>query len=129
MSNVVIKIEIPRDLLQTYEQQARRAKKQVEDIIVHRLEQCKWHTSLNPIYLDDDFRGQIEAILSKSIKSAKDLVDYLANTQSLRLTEGIKISLPDSLMKRLVTRTFGHPVEKVIVREALKGLETYVGLR
>jgi hypothetical protein len=128
-SKITIRIEVPKDVFDVYERQSQQSGKSVENLMAKRLENCKWYTSMNPIYLDDHFRNKLESLLSRSIKSAKDLIDYLSSTQQLRLTEGIRISLPDALLKRIETRRFGWPLEKVIEREAIHGLETYVGLR
>jgi len=128
-ANVIVKVEIPRELYQIYERQSQQAGKPVEELMSQRLSDCKWYTSLNPIYLDDEFRAKLESLLSRSIRSAKDLVDYLAKSQSLRLPGGVRLSLPDSLLKRLETRKFGWTLAQVIEREAKHGLESYVGLR
>ena len=129
-ANVIVKIEVPRDILDLYERQSQQCGKPVEQIMAERLDRCKWHTDLNPLYFSDHWKHELETVLSKSFSKASDVVQYLDRTKEVRFVGGpIKIKINDTLMKRLQTRKFGLSFEKVVEREVIQGLEKFVGLR
>jgi hypothetical protein len=128
--NVIIKISVPKDVADGYERQAQRSGKPMEELMAERLDHCKWHTSLNPLYFDDEKRHELEVVLSRTFRDSRDVIDYLSRTKEIRFLGGpIKIKMNDTLMKRLQTRKFGSSLERVVEREVLAGLERFCGLR
>ena len=129
-AKVIIKIEVPRDVYDNYDRQSQQSGKTVEELMQDRLDRCKWHTGTQGLYFDDHWKHELEAVLAKSFSRPKEVIDYLTRTKELRFNGGpIRIMLNDSLMKRLQTRKFGLPFEKVVEREVLRGLEEFCGMR
>ena len=127
-ATVKLSLRIPESLLSTYEDQAVRSKRSVEDMILDRLRRCAAYVDTQPIYLSDSERDMLSQIASKRISNATELIAWARSLTSINVG-GVSVPLSEQLQKRLETRKFGKSWPELMKSMVTDGLETAVGMR
>ena len=123
-----LSVALPDDIVAQYMEQSDAAGQTLDETIADRLSACRDHTAKTPIYLDDDHRVQLNRIFGVNLKSASELV-ALAVKGHLVSVAGVEIPVPQMVLERLQSRTFGKPLAELISGVVTEELERYVGLR
>lgn len=119
---------LPSDLVDAYEEKAKLSKRSAEDEMALRLTTCRDHTSPTALYIPDDARHALEAIAGRSLKSAKDVVEWARSIATYSVA-GVNVPLSEQLMKRLDGRKFGKTMPEFVSRTTVDLLEQFVGMR
>ena len=127
-ATVKLSLRIPESLLSTYEDQAVRSKRSVEDMILDRLRQCAAYVDTQPIYISDSDRNTLSQLASKRIANATELISWARSLTSISVG-GVSVPLSEQLVKRMETRKFGKTWAELTRAMVTDGLETAVGMR
>lgn len=122
-----ITLTVPEDLADIYTERGMKTGKTVEQEMIARLDKCRSHTDLTPIYLTDAQRSHI-AVITGKLMDAPSLIKFIEQTVEIKVGD-VAIALDSALLHRLQTRTFrGDTLAQVIEREVLRGLREFCGL-
>jgi hypothetical protein len=125
---VKLTLRVPEPLLDHYAERAAKFGRDVEDELLLRLRDCRDHTAITGIYLNDNDRQELTQITGKLIRTSADLLTWARQVSSIKVAD-VDISLGQTLSTRLSTRTFGMSWPDYIRDTVIRCLETEVGLR
>jgi hypothetical protein len=128
-TRVRVTLELPASLFDLYEEQAIAAgNSSVEDYMQQRLQRCREHTALKPIYMNDAQRRRLEDALEHNIDNADVAIAQVCTALAIQVGD-VGVQIPAQLARRIATRIFrGETYESVIRREVIKGLSVFAGL-
>ena len=129
-SVVLVRLELPREVFETYEAQSAASGREVEEELSTRLMRCREHTASQCIYLNDSDRQQLGVLVGRSISTPAQLLNAVRNTMAVRCGT-IKGELSRRHLDRLTPRAKAEhrAPEEVGWREMLRGLEEFLGMR
>ena len=128
-TTVRITLSIPGDLYAKYEQQAEKSGRSVDAEIVNRLSRCHTHTSITPLYFNDDQRARLSKALGRTISDPETILSRLHNLIDLNVGK-VKVTVPERVALRLKTRTpRGKTSDQYVEKVVVEALERETGLR
>lgn len=127
-AGVRLRVELSEEIVAQYQQQADIAGVDLEAMLSDRLASCVSHTAVKPYYINDTDRQELEKILGKNMRTAKDLVLQVRNAVSVKL-DNVKITIKPGLLSRLKTRCLGMKWEDFLEKIIIQDLERYAGMR
>lgn len=127
-ASVRLKLDLPQHIIDTYERQAEECGVSLEELIAARLCDSTEYTSTKPIYVTDEKRRVLEAILGRNLTSAEDLVKEVRVAASIRV-DNVRVALPQDVRKRLTTRHVDKTItyEEHVCRIVRRLLAEFVG--
>lgn len=126
-ARIRIQIDLPDEVVAYYERQA-TSERSAESLIAQRLIDCRDHTAQRGIYLNDDHRREIEAILGGALlANGAELVRQLTRFYTVQIG-GANVRLPEQVYLRLdsLARDTGTPMRDMIVDICQNALDQYV---
>lgn len=101
-----------------------------EEEIIQRLHKCVNHTSITPLYFNDEEKSELQRALGHPISSAAWVVRKLKELLTLKVDK-IDIPIDPKVQARIRSRasSYREPYEKTLKREVTQALERYAGLR
>jgi len=127
-SGVQVRIRLPEEVLNHYQQYADQRKESVDDVLAQRLAECADYTSTKPLYFSDSDRMEMEHILGKNLAKVPDALMLMRTLSSVRVAN-TTINLQPGLLTRLKSRCLGMKWETFLEQRIIHALEQYVGLR
>ena len=123
-----LKLDLPSHVLAELERQAEDLQLEIEELISNRLCACVSHSSTKPLYVDDENRRQIEAIMGRNLSSVDDLKRELRKAVSFRV-DAVTVALPQEVRMRLASRHLDKsmPYEQYVAQIVRKMLMEHVG--
>src|SRR5690348_6732484 len=91
-----VKLSLPEDVLQAYEQRARNSGLSLETLLARRLSDTVNQQSQRPLYLTDSDRSALEQQLGHNLGSAKQLIDAVGKLARVK-TGPVGINLRETL--------------------------------
>lgn len=129
LTEVSLRIRIPEDLAEQYQQQAEAAGVDIEELISKRLKACVTHGAQRPLFFDDDQRRELEAILQGMFPNAKSALKALRTAMSVRV-QGVPITLTPQALERFKSRHQDNSLwTDFVAFQITRMVEEYVGLR
>lgn len=125
---VQLRVELDEDLVASYQRQADKADKTLEDVLAARLAKAVRYTSEKPLYIDDAQRRALERLLARNFDTPQALVAEVERLNRVTVG-GTRINLPPDILDRVDSRCFGRPMSDVLREEVVRGLEVFVGMR
>lgn len=126
----IVKLAVPVDLYNEYDQLADKQGLTVQELMLHRLTRCKDFNGVRPLFFSDAQRSQLEGILQKRpLESAEQALAALQACLSLRIGDFEPIPLPGPLVKRIGLSAYGgqSPQDRLSML-VLSALHKAVGL-
>lgn len=127
-SNVRLTLTLPEDLYDTYAERANKFGRSIEEELMLRLRDCAAHTSVSPIYLDDQIRNELSQCAGRLLRSPGDVLAFARRVSAINV-QSVRIELSEQLLSRLTSRTFGSSLEDLIRKTVTESLEQFVGMR
>lgn len=121
---VRLTLDIPADLLAAYTQAAESRKVPVEHLIVERLESCRTHDAIRPLYFHDAEREEAEQILGGSVfRAPTDLLHVLRTRYTVPIGMQ-RLSVDEQVYTHLKDRAseIGIPLSEIIAQACRDGL-------
>lgn len=128
LPNVQLRISLPAEIVDLYQDQADRTGLEIEQVVAARLLACVDHTSGKPLYFSDADRQELEQLLGRNVLHTKDALLQIRNAMCVRVNKVI-ISLKTNLLAKLKSRCIGMPFEDFLAQRVVQALEQYVGMR
>jgi hypothetical protein len=126
-TTIFLKIDIPKDIWEAYEQEAKDKGVDVNQVVSRRLQACQSYSADAPLYFNDKEKAELGTLIGKQgVSTVKQVLDVLRRTQTIRVGPA-NVELPMSLIKRINTRKFGLGLRAAIERDTLKGLREVLG--
>lgn len=105
---VVLKLVIPRDLYAEYEEAAQKQDLTTAELIVHRLQRCKTHSSIRSAYFSTSQLARLEQILQKRpIEDAEHALALIKTAMSVRIDSFDPVPISHMQAKRIHLGAFG----------------------
>lgn len=125
-----ISLTIPEDLLELYDDEAARAQKTTEEVIISRLYRCRHHDAERELYFNDKERNELEVLTGgRILNDAKSALDRIRTALSLRI-DNIQVSLKPNLLSRIRSRCSKNmDFPQFVKRQTIEGLERFAQLR
>lgn len=124
MALLSIRLNMPKEVLDKYEQQGENLGKTLSA----RLVQCVDHVSEKPLYIDDRLRRRLERLFGKNFDRPEDVVHMMERYVTARIGE-VDVQLAPQLLTRLKSRCFGKPFDQFLAELTVEELERHVGMR
>src|SRR3990167_5186759 len=125
----IVRLSLPSALLETYEKEAERTHKSLEDFLLRHLHKTKDLIAQDkPLIVTDADRRRIEAALAKGFNDGAQLADSCERLSAIRVS-GIEVHLSEQCVARLGTRCYGTTFDEFIKTTITRLVETEVGLR
>ena len=125
----IVRLPLPSALLETYEKEAERTHKSLEDFLAQHLRKTKALLAQDkPLIVTDADRRRIEAALAKGFNDGSQLADSCEHLSAITIN-GLDVSLSEQAIERLKTRCYGVTFDEFIKTTITRLVETEVGLR
>ena len=126
---VVVKINLPEELAQRYEIQARGA--DLGEYLTRRLSETIEFDAVHGVYLKDTERAELMQLLGKNFSTPKELLEIFRQAVTLKIGGESSVPIEQTLLKRCAARAAAERVDTAtwVAREAIIGLERTCGLR
>lgn len=123
------RVNLPTEIADIYEKQSVLRNTSTEDLIAERLQKSVNHTSEKPLYLSDEQRQKLEAVLERNLHRPKDLVEAVVHVVGIRV-ENVKVLLSPDVIERLRSRHFtDEPFDAWLAAKVREWAESEAGLR
>lgn len=98
----IIKLAVPPDLYAEYEELAQKQGLTVAELMIHRLQRCKDHISVRPLYFTDAQRTRLEALIGKRPLDTTELaLSAVSAAFKVRIDQFDPISLTVNQVRRI----------------------------
>ena len=125
----IVRLPLPSALLETYEKEAERTHKSLEDFLAQHLRKTKALLAQDkPLIVTDADRRRIEAALAKGFNDGSQLADSCEHLSAITIN-GLDVSLSEQAIERLKTRCYGTTFDEFVKTTITRLVETEVGLR
>lgn len=125
----IVRLPLPESIITTYEKEAEKAGKPLDDFITNHLRKTKTIAGQQkPLVLLDADRRRIEAALAKGFNDGSQLADSCEKLSTLNIA-GIEVALSQQCVERLSTRVYGSTFKDFVKATVTRLIETEVGLR
>jgi hypothetical protein len=105
---VVVKLTVPRELYQEYADLASKQDLTPAELMIHRLNRCKSHTSIRSIYFSTSQLTQLEGLLQKRpVESAEHALALISAMASVRIGDFPPIPISAHQAKRIYLGAIG----------------------
>lgn len=125
---ILVRLDVPEPLLDTYSAQASNMKVPVEALMADRLARYSAFDAQKPIYFDDTERQELERLIGKNVTSAREVLRILERNSSLSVGTA-RVTLKPNLLARLKSRCFIKDFEGWLSTLVVQELERFAGLR
>jgi len=125
---ILVRLDVPEHLLDTYTAQADSMKVPVEALMADRLQRYSSFDAQKPIYFDDVERQELERLIGKNVSSATEVLRILERNASLSVGTA-RVTLKPNLLARLKSRCFVPDFETWLSTLVVQELERFAGLR
>jgi len=127
---IEIKTRVQESVYDAYAERAVKHGRTTEDEMALRLRECRYFTSTQPIYIDDNARQTLSRLAGRTLTTDTDLTSWAHSLAQLNV-HGVTITLDEQLITRLQSRAdaMGRTLREHIHTEVIEALEREVGLR
>ncbi len=125
----IVRLPLSTALLETYEKEAERTHKSLEDFLAQHLRKTKALLAQDkPLIVTDVDRRRIETALAKGFNDGSQLADSCEHLSAIGIA-GIEVPLTEQCVERLRTRVYDTSLEAFVKAMVTRLIETEVGLR
>lgn len=125
---IVIRLELPASLYDEYEHYGNTVSKSAEEVMIERLQRCRDYLAIQPLYFNDEQRHELEVLMDHLVRTPEDALAKIRTSQKVRVGP-VSVEIPVTLLDRVKARTAKQDLRKILAREAVHGLEYFVGIR
>lgn len=127
---VQVRLSIPRDLYDEYENLAMVQGLTVTELIMHRLRRCKDHNGLRSLYFSDFHVRALETLLQKKpLETPDQTIALLTASLSVKIGEFPPIPLSAQQVKRIGMSGYaGQTVEQRLAQIVQSAISKAVGI-
>lgn len=102
-----VTLDIPQELYEEYLHVAEKQEQSIEEVLLHRLSQCKSHNALRGLWFSDSERARMEDLLNRRpLTSAAQVCEAVSNFLTVDFS-GISIPLSSTQARTLKLAMFG----------------------
>ena len=128
-SEYILRLSLPDSLITTYEKEAERSGKPLDEFVAQHLRKTKALLAQNkPLILTDSDRQRIEAALAKGFNDGSQLADACSKLTSINVN-GLDVNVSEQVIERLRTRCYGMTFDEFVQATVQRLLEVEVGVR
>ena len=128
-SEFMIRLPLSNALLETYEKEAERTGKTLEEFLIQHLRKTKpLLAQEKPLIITDTDRRRIEAAMAKGFNDGSQLADSCEKLTVININ-GLDVTLGEQVIERLRTRCYGMTFDEFVRATVTRLVETEVGLR
>ena len=125
----IVRLPLPDNLLSTYEKEAERTGKSLEEFLTQHLRKTKALLAQDkPLIVTDADRRRIESALAKGFKDGSQLADSCEHLSAININN-IEVNLTEQCINRLSTRVYGTTFEEFVKQTVTRLVEVEMGLR
>ena len=128
-SEFIVRLALPETLIATYEKEAERAGRPLDEFLAQHLRKTKaLLAQTKPLIVTDADRQRIEAALAKGFNDGSQLADSCEHLTSINIS-GVQVNLTEQCVERLRSRAYGMTFEEFVRTTTQRLIEVEVGLR
>ena len=125
----IVRLPLPESLLTTYEKEADRSGKPLEEFLAQHLRKTRALLAQEkPLIVTDADRRRMESALAKGFNDGSQLADACVKLATI-CVNGLDVTVGEQVIERLRTRCYGMTFDEFIQGTVSRLLENEVGLR
>jgi hypothetical protein len=128
MASLRSRLDLPPAVIEEYERQATAHGVTLDELLSSRLAETVDFTSLKPLYISDEKRRELEAVLGRNLNSPDELIKEVRRASTIRI-DNVRVTLPQVVRSRLSSRHMDRTIsyDEHVSRIVRKLLQEYVG--
>ena len=128
-SEYIVRLSLPESLITTYEKEAERVGKPLDEFIAQHLRKTRALLAQEkPLIVTDADRRRIETALAKGFNDGSQLADACSKLTAINVN-GLDVNVSEQVIERLKTRCYGMTFDEFVQATVQRLLETEVGIR
>lgn len=111
---VMVRLTLPAGLMDHFEAQAAITGVQFETYLLEHLTRTRYHTSENPLYIEDNDRVEIQRLLGAKVNTPERLLDMIRRLVTWKVGTH-KLELTPNQIEQIAgyARTMGRPAAEI----------------